>query len=337
MNEQQPITEDLLGKYLAQETDAQESALVEAWLKKDVANQKEFDDYKYILAQIAISKAEKPAEQINVNIDAAWKKVKSQMQPTITPKVAAMKSTKQVFFTPIRIAASITLLLAGILALFFSKKEPEIISLKTTQNTLEQTLPDGSVVFLNANTNLSYPSDFEGNTREINLTGEAFFKVQRNESKPFIIHANGSDIRVLGTSFNVKAYTKNVKVSVESGKVEFRHEKKQTLLVKGEEAEFEAEKDTIRKAVMIDKNTFAYKTRTFVFEDSSLEHVINVLSENYHTKIVLKNSSIKSCRLTTTFANETLPNALNVIAETLNLKVTLEGEKYIIDGDGCGQ
>lgn len=337
MNEQQPITEELLGKYLAQETDAQESALVEAWLKKDVANQKEFDDYKYILAQIAISKAEKPAEQINVNIDAAWKKVKSQMQPTITPKVAVIKSTKQVFFTPIRIAASITLLLAGILALFLSKNEPEIISLKTTQNTLEQTLPDGSVVFLNVNTNLSYSSDFEGDIREINLTGEAFFKVQRNESKPFIIHANGSDIRVLGTSFNVKAYTKNVKVSVESGKVEFRHEKKQTLLVKGEEAEFEAEKDTIRKAVMIDKNTFAYKTRTFVFEDSSLEHVINVLSENYHTKIVLKNNNIKSCRLTTTFANETLPNALNVIAETLNLKVTLEGEKYIIDGDGCGQ
>ena len=337
MNEQQPITEELLGKYLAQETDAQESALVEAWLKKDVANQKEFDDYKYILAQIAISKAEKPAEQINVNVDAAWKRVKSQMQPAVMPQVVAMKPTKQIFFTPIRIAASITLLLAGILALFLSKKEPEIISLKTTQNTLEQTLPDGSVVFLNANTNLSYPSDFEGNTREINLTGEAFFKVQRNESKPFIIHANGSDIRVLGTSFNVKAYTKNVKVSVESGKVEFKHENKQTLLVKGEEAEFEAEKDTIKKVVMLDKNTFAYKTKTFVFEDSSLEHVINVLSENYHTKIILKNNNIKSCRLTTTFTNETLPNALNVIAETLNLKVTPEGEKYIIDGDGCGQ
>ncbi|GGD83252.1 anti-sigma factor [Emticicia aquatilis] len=335
MNTNQPITEDLLGKYLAQETDAQESALVETWLKKDVANQKEFDDYSYILAQIAISKAENPAEQINVNVDAAWKKVKSKMQPAVMPQVVAMKPTKQIFFTPIRIAASITLLLAGILALFLSRKEPEIISLKTTQNTLEQTLPDGSVVFLNANTNLSYPAGFEGDTREINLSGEAFFKVQRNESKPFIIHANGSDIRVLGTSFNVKAYTKNVKVSVESGKVEFKHEKKQTLLIKGEEAEFEVEKDTIRKAVMLDKNTFAYKTKTFVFEDASLEHVINVLSENYHTKIILKNNNIKSCRLTTTFTNETLPNALNVIAETLNLKVTPEGEKYIIDGDGC--
>lgn len=330
MNENQPITEDLLGKFLAQETDAQESALVENWLKQDKNHQKELDDYQFIWQQVASLKEEK-----TVDVDLAWNKVKNKITPPNEAKVIEFTPKKRVFFTPIRIAASITLLLAGMLALFLSKKETELVSLKTTNQTLEQTLPDGSVVFLNTNTNLSYPADFEGDTREINLSGEAFFKVQRNENKPFIIHANGSDIRVLGTSFNVKAYTKNVKVSVESGKVEFKHKKKQTFLVKGEEAEFEAEKDTIRKALMLDKNTFAYKTKTFVFEDSSLEHVINVLSENYRTKIILKNNNIKTCRLTTTFTNETLPNALNVIAETLNLKITPEGEKYIIDGDGC--
>lgn len=330
MNEHQPITEDLLGKFLAQETDAQESALVENWLKQDKNHQKELDDYQFIWQQVASLKEEK-----TVDVDLAWNKVKSKIAAPKEVKVIEFTPKKRVFFTPIRIAASITLLLAGMLALFLSKKETELVSLKTTNQTLEQTLPDGSVVFLNANTNLSYPADFEGDTREINLSGEAFFKVQRNENKPFIIHANGSDIRVLGTSFNVKAYTKNVKVSVESGKVEFKHEKKQTLLVKGEEAEFEADKDTIRRAITLDKNTFAYKTKTFVFEDSSLEHVINVLSENYRTKIILKNNNIKTCRLTTTFTNETLPNALNVIAETLNLKVIPEGEKYIIDGAGC--
>lgn len=332
MNEQQPITEDLLGKFLAQETDAQESTMVENWLKQDKKHQKALDDYQFIWQQVASIKKEK-----TVDVDVAWNKVKSKIAAPKEAKVIEFKPKKKTFFTPIRIAASLTLLLAGILALFLSRKETEIISLKTTNQTLEQTLPDGSVVFLNANTNLSYSADFEGDTREIRLSGEAFFKVQRDENKPFIIHANGSDIRVLGTSFNVKAYTKNVKVSVESGKVEFKHKKKQTLLVKGEEAEFEAEKDTIRRAITIDKNTFAYKTKTFVFEDSSLEHVIKVLSENYHTKIILQNNNIKTCRLTTTFNNETLPNALNVIAETLNLKVTPEGEKYIIDGAGCGE
>lgn len=332
MNEKQPITEDLLGKLLAQETDAQESALVENWLKQDKSHQKELDDYKFIEQQIGSLKEDK-----TVDVDAAWNKIKSKIAVPKEGKVIEFKPKKKTFFTPIRIVASLTLLLAGILAIFLNKKDNEIISLKTTNQTLEKTLPDGSVVFLNMNTNLSYPADFEGNTREIKLSGEAFFKVQRDESKPFIIHANGSNIRVLGTSFNVKAYTKNVKVSVESGRVEFKHEKKQTFLVKGEEAEFEAEKDTIKRAATLDKNTFAYKTKTFVFEDSSLEHIIKVLSENYHTKIVLQNNNIKACRLTTTFNNETLPNALNVIAETLNLKVTPEGEKYIIDGKGCDE
>ncbi len=330
MNEKQPITEELLGKFLAQETDVQESALVEDWLKQDKNHQKELEDYQFIWQQVANLKQEKP-----VDVDLAWNKVKSKITARKETKIIEFTPKKQIFFTPIRIAAAITLLMAGILAIFLNKKETEIVSLKTTNQTLEKTLPDGSVVFLNTNTNLSYPTDFEGDTREITLSGEAFFKVQRDENKPFIIHANGSDIRVLGTSFNVQAYTKNVKVSVESGKVEFKHEKKQTLLVKGEEAQFEADKDTIRKVAILDKNTYAYKTKTFVFEDSSLEHVIKVLSENYHTKIILRNNSIKTCRLTTTFTNETLPNALNVIAETLNLKVTPEGEKYIIDGNGC--
>ncbi len=331
MNKNQATTEDLLGKFLAQETDADESAMVENWLKASKENQKEFDDYQFIWQCTSTINEETP-----LDIDVAWSKVKSKIDSPKEAKIIAFTPKKQAFFTPISIAASI-FLLVGIALIFilFNQKNVEIISLKTTNNTLEKTLPDGSVVFLNSDTNLSYSTDFKGDTREITLNGEAFFKVQRDETKPFVIHANGSDIRVLGTSFNVKAYDKNVKVSVETGKVEFKHQAKKTLLVKGEEATFEVNNDTIRKFAAMDKNVFAYKTKTFVFENSSLEHIITVLSESYHTKISLKNDKIKSCRLTTKFENETLPNALNVIAETLNLNINQQGEKYIIDGKGC--
>ncbi|WP_435354416.1 FecR family protein [Emticicia sp. SJ17W-69] len=333
MSEKQPITEDLLGKFLAQETDAQESALVENWLNQDKEHQKELDDYQYIWQKVASLKEEK-----NVNVDMAWNKVKSKMDLPKEAKNVKFVPRKQVFFTPFRIAASITLLLvAGLLAILLSQRNTEIISLKTTNHTLEKTLPDGSIVFLNTNTTFSYPTDFQQDTREVSLNGEAFFKVKRDESKPFIIHANGSDVKVLGTSFNVRAYDKNVRVSVETGKVQFKNKAKQTLLVRGEEAEFVADKDTIRRTLAMDKNVFAYKTKIFVFENSSLEHIIKVLSEGYHTKILLKNDRIKTCRLTTKFDNETLPNALNVIAETLNLNITAQGEKYIIDGNGCSQ
>lgn len=326
--------EDLLGKYLAQEADADENALIEKWLQESEENQKELNDYTFLWNKTR--EFEEDKSQI-VDVDAAWLKVRSKMGSPKEAKVISLKpAPKQNRFFTIGIAASITILLTvGVLAYLFRNPSPEIISLKTTQNTLEQRLPDGSLVFLNANTILTYPEDFKGDMREINLSGEAFFDIKRDETKPFVIHANGSDVMVLGTSFNIRAYSKNVEVSVETGKVEFKNKTKTTLLIAGEKATFEVETDTIKKQLVLDKNAFAYKTKVFVFENSSLEHIAKVLEEGYHVSISLKNNRIKSCRLTTKFDNETLPDALNIIAETLNLTVSSKGERYIIDGQGC--
>jgi ferric-dicitrate binding protein FerR (iron transport regulator) len=328
--------EDLLGKYLAQETDGHENALLEKWLQENEDNQKELNDYAFIWDKTGGFKKNKT---LIVDVDAAWLKVKSKIDSSKETKTASFQpAPKQKRFFTIGIAASITILLTiGILTYLLKSSSPENISLKTAKNSLQQTLPDGSIVFLNANTTFTYPEDFEGDLREVSLSGEAFFNIKREEEKPFIIHANGSDVKVLGTSFNIKAYDKNVEVSVETGKVEFTHKKKATLLTAGEQAIFEAERDTIKKQITLDKNAFAYKTRIFIFENSSLEHIVKVLAEGYHVSISLKNNRIKSCRLTTKFDNETLPNALNIIAETLNLTVSSKGDKYLIDGEGCAE
>ncbi|UTA66258.1 FecR family protein [Emticicia sp. 21SJ11W-3] len=325
--------EDLLGKYLAQETDAHEDALIEKWLEENDAHQKELNDYTFIWDKADLLKEQNTQP---VDTDAAWLKVKARMDTTPKAKVIDFKpAPKPKRFFSLGIAASILVVLtAGLLAYFFSNPQPEMLALTTTGNTLQQTLPDGSVVFLNNNTSIVYPENFEGDTREITLKGEAFFDIKRNESKPFVIHANGSDIRVLGTSFNVKAYNKNVEVSVETGKVEFKNKKKAALLVAGEKATFE--NDTIKK-LSADKNAFAYKTKVFVFENQSLEEIAKALADGYHTNIVLTNNRIKTCRLTTRFNNESLPNALNIIAETLNLTVSAKEGAYVLDGQGCAE
>lgn len=329
-------SEDLLGKYLAQETDAQENALIEKWLQESEENQKELDDFSFIWDNLGVLKEEHtPA----VDVDAAWLKVKSKMDSPKDAKIVPLTPVpkKSRFFT-LGIAASITVLLTvGLLFYFFNYSSVELISLKTTQNTLEQTLPDGSIVFLNNYTSLTYPENFDGDTREISMTGEAFFDIKRDETKPFVIHANGSEIKVLGTSFNIKAYDKNVKVSVETGKVQFANKAKATILVAGEQATFEAEKDTIKKQIIADKNTFAYKTKVFVFDNASLEYITNVLAQGYHANIRLQNEGIKSCRLTTKFENESLADALNIIAETLNLTVSAKDSAYVLDGKACTQ
>jgi ferric-dicitrate binding protein FerR (iron transport regulator) len=328
--------EDLLGKYLAQETDAKENALIERWLQENENTRKELDDYSFIW-----EKAEGLKQETTkiVDVDTAWMKVKAKMAtPEKANLIPLSLPPKQSRFFTIGIAASITILLTiGLLIYLFQPSQPELITLKTGKNTLEQTLPDGSVIFMNTSSTLTYPEDFKGDMREVSLSGEAFFTIKRNEKKPFVIHAGGSDVKVLGTSFNVKAYTKNVEVSVETGKVQFKSKTKETLLLAGEKAIFEAAQDTIKKQGIFDKNAFAYKTKEFVFENSNLTHVVKILAEGYHADIILNNNRIKACRLTTRFENESLPDALNIIAETLNLTVTTKGQQYILDGQGCSE
>lgn len=327
MNTNQPITDDLLGKYLSRETNEQENALVENWLKENDSNKKQLLDYQFITNEIDKISLK---EQQSVDVDAAWEKV----QKKISNKGKVVEFKPKQYFNVSKIAASVSLfLMAGLLIYLVSKKSVETIAFETTNFTTEKTLPDGSIITLNKNSKLTYSADFQGDTREVSLEGEAFFDIKRDESKPFVIHAKGSEIKVLGTSFNVKAYNEAVKVSVETGKVSFKRKKIEQTLTKGEEAEWVSQKDTIVKRLILDKNTMAYKTHVYVFEDKSLDEILKVLSEGYQVPILLKNSSLKYCKLTTKFDNETLPNTLNIIAETLNLRLSKENETYYFDGE----
>ena len=92
---------------------------------------------------------------------------------------------------------------------------------KGVKSTIE--LADGSKIWLNADSKVQYPALFNGSTREVYLNGEAFFDIAKNPSKPFIIHLSNGTVRVLGTSFNIKAYDNEpvVETSVATGKVAF--------------------------------------------------------------------------------------------------------------------
>jgi transmembrane sensor len=204
--------------------------------------------------------------------------------------------------------------------------------LETQEKTTEQLLPDGTKVFLNHNTTLSYAEDFGEETRTVILKGEAYFDVKRDENHPFVIQANGTEVRVLGTSFNVRAYDTKVNVAVTSGKVQFSTPKAKTLLVKDETATAQA--DTIIKLPAVDLNAMAYRTRVFVFDRTNLGDVVASLREGYQTDIQLT-GRLRNCQLTARFERESLDATLSVIAETLNLQVTRKGKTILLDGQGC--
>ncbi|MCR6718728.1 MAG: FecR family protein [Chitinophagaceae bacterium] len=170
-------------------------------------------------------------QQQTASTEAALQKVLSQINIDETISETETVRSIRPGVIAFRIAAAIALLfaLAVVGYQFFNKKDGENsidglvqkLNAKGVKSTIA--LADGSKVWLNADSKIQYPARFTGNTREVFLNGEAFFDIEKNPEKPFIIHLTNGTIRVLGTSFNVKAYDGEtiVETSVATGKVAF--------------------------------------------------------------------------------------------------------------------
>ena len=309
------IDNNLLAKYFDETANTNELAQISEWLELDPEHEKVLKDYQKIW-----TKTDKQTQDFQPNADLAWQKVSA--------KIKAKKSNQNY----LKIAAAIAgLLLLGTYFIIKNNQPITYLSLKSEKTAETKTLADGSTVTLNSFSLLEFPEDFTGNERRIKLIGEAYFDITKDPEKPFIIEVNGTEVRVLGTSFNISARGEDVKVSVNSGTVEFKKSKKlKIILEKGEEAVYEPERDTIIYTPITDRNIFAYKTKIFEFKDTKIQEVVNVLNKGYQSDIKLDGQNWEGYVLTTRFENENLSDALGIIAETLELKLQNRDKTYIL-------
>jgi len=334
------ISEELLARYMAETATNDEKEQVQNWRNASSSNEKEFLHYQLIWQKAATSGSAK----MQVDTDTAWKKVKGKMDQQ---EKAALHNdeTQEINFSPTHVtrrfpvalwaAATVALLLTALGWYFYRSgiSEPEMMEIATTASTRELTLPDGTKVFLNYHSALSFPENFEGDSRLVKLKGEAFFDVKPDAQHPFIIDAQGTEVKVLGTSFNVKAYAeKPVRVDVQTGKVAVKNGSSEKKLIKGESAE--ATRNKVETA-QPDANRIAYHTRVYDFNATDLNNVIATIREGYHVDVRLSDPRAGQCQLTIHFENEPIESTLPVIAESLNLKLRKEGSIYWLDGNGC--
>lgn len=264
--------------------------------------------------------------------DRAWNNLFSKINKDDVPesKGTVMNLNRNKVFA---IAASIAMLLGvtGILSYnnIFSTKS--IFNAGTSAQLVE--LPDGTAVYLNSNSELSYNKAFVNNgVRQVSLKGEAFFDVARDESHPFIINANHSFIKVLGTSFNVNAKSNNVEVVVKTGKVEVYNKNKSiehVILLPGDKAVLDNTSE-ISKSTNKKDNYLGWLDRKLVFKAMPLDEVITDLEDTYHTDININDTSIASLKITSTFDNDSLEDILQSIALTFDLNIVKEGKKYTL-------
>lgn len=330
------IPDELLARYFAKTATQNEISEIEQWLQKSPENVKELEVLELIWQKSA-------SNHFQVDTDAAWKRVHASMSVKQAAPTNPLQQETSVRPLPVErkfassrwIAAAVVVLTVGF-GWFLLKRQTsqsQALVVTTAEQTRDVELPDGTKVFLNYHSSISYPASFEGDLRAVTLTGEAFFDVKRDPSHPFVIDANGTAVRVLGTSFNVRAYKKEmVRVDVKTGKVSVSKDHKKIELVKGESV---IVRDDNLTGIHADPNMMGYKTQVFDFAAADLADVIQTLKDGYHADIRLTSTKLEKCRLTISFKKESLDTILSVIAETLNLKLKKEGKVYWLEGNGC--
>lgn len=190
------------------------------------------------------------------------------------------------FWSPLRIAASVVVLVCAVavyMQFFVPADMVEVATARGQQKRVQ--LPDGTEVVLNVASTLRYPERF-GSKRAVELTGEAFFEVAHDPSKPFTIEAEGTKVEVLGTSFNLKAYAEDqdVELTVKTGKVAFSADREKLTLLPEQSAFFLKSTGQIGYQPM-SEDAVEWQEGKIIFKAATLLEVAQTLEKHFDVKV----------------------------------------------------
>jgi transmembrane sensor len=317
--------------YLEGRGSENERRALESWRAENAEHEALFQ--RIVQARQTLAEEENRFEP---NTDQAWHSLRGKLNAEKEPAFTVSRN-RSFWVNASRIAAVIVLGL-GLAWLTISQPWDTRISVKTELAQQEVTLPDGTKVWLNGHSEMRYPVDFEGDLREISLEGEAYFEVAENKAKPFVIESGQTQTRVLGTSFNLRAYDGEVQVSVTvlTGKVAFSRSGKQVVLTPGQQGIFDRESGEVTSQTAQDANVLAWKTRIFRFVETPMDEVIRAMENIYQVKIEAKNPQLLACTFTSEPAEPlTMDEVLTIFKLGSGISYQKEGDKIILDGPGC--
>ena len=205
----------------------------------------------------------------------------------------------------------------------------QLIEIKTNPGMITSfMLPDSTIVYLNSESSLRYPSNFDGGTRTVELKGEAYFKVAHNSQKKFIVKTlNQTSIEVYGTQFNVEAYSsdENIATTLVKGKVSFsyptsRSQMKSISMKPGQRAEFNIRSRQTSLYETSCKSETSWINDEIVLDNTNLKDVLRILEKRYNVEFIIKNISVDDYAFTGTFTNQRLERILEYFKVSSNIR-----------------
>ena len=284
----------------------------------------------------------KSEDKLQVDTDKAWSKLHNRLEQEqlIHEKQDAPK-VRTMIPAALRIAAAVILLI-GFSTLAYMLLTPTRQAVQMTARTIEEqkfglTLPDGSIVDMNANSRIKYKLQRSG-IRMLTLEGEAFFDVNPDPNRPFIINAGDATIEVTGTSFSVRKDPGNerIEVFVESGNVQFYRTRKQDRKLSLKAGQLGVlDQTTLTEKTNPDLNHLSWKTRKLTFRETRLGDVAGVLNRTYSQNIRFTNTALEDCLFTGTFDQQPIDSVVLVIQVAFDLDLNRQGKAYEFSGEGC--
>ena len=296
----------LLARHFSGLATEEEKATINKWINSDEQNEA---DYR-LLQQLWNQSAE--PETISFDTEKALQ--------AVTIKLDDEENTRKrgKVFTLKRMVAVAASLIIIFMVWWLSFNRPHTRTVLAETDAQEVQLKDGSKVYLRKGAVLKFPDRFVKNTREVSLTGEAFFQVARNREKPFIITAAKTEVTVLGTSFSVIAGIDTVKLIVKTGRVNFNplyNTGSKVIVSAGERAI--CTNNNITKEANTDPNFNAWQSKQLVFKNTPLKQVAATLSNYYKVNIGLNKkdmAQIAPTGITVTFSNQSLSSVLEELS-----------------------
>lgn len=277
------MNQELLNKYIAGDATPEEKEEVARWLDADKKNMKEFLALRKLYDISIWQQEQTPVAKDNLSLgNKHW-----------TLRSASFELAK---------VAAIFILAFTIVYSFLINEDNDSAKMQTIfvppGQRAELTLTDGTKVWLNAKTTFTFPDKFTANNRRVTLDGEGYFDVTKNPEKPFIVNTERYDIKVMGTEFNVTAYSGSsvFETSLLKGAVEVFSPAKDTKVSLEPHMRTYEENGILKKDTIEHENYFLWKEGLICFYDEPVDKMIKKLQLYYDVKIDVQNKTLLNNR-----------------------------------------
>jgi ferric-dicitrate binding protein FerR (iron transport regulator) len=314
----------LIEKFLSRTiSDEEMNKLLNAYQEKRIS-EKQLGDY---YARKWSDATECPSPKAEESRLKTWK----QIQASLFSHTFTIQRIRQRWMTVAGIAAVAILLFALGYSLRLSpafSAEELIVTVENGQKANVQ-LPDGSQVSLNSASELRYPSNFGKKKRIVKLKGEAYFDIESNPKRPFIVQTRSNlQIKALGTKFNVKSYPDDAQTisTLIEGKIEVSNTELSEVLTPGEQIQYHMGEGIFNKSTMDNvEEAIFWMTDQFVFNGETLENIAKILERSYNVTISFASPEIKEIHYSGKIKNNSIENVLNLITVVSPIQYTMTG------------